>query len=176
MLGRKLNKSIQRAARWRKEKSFAAGGSHFSLCLCWDTLIGGCDLMAIGFLFDYACGCDVFVSYDTILGKDIFIQVLRQSGTRRWHGPCDSRRCRSGKVPASAVFPCGGSKPFQVSLRCPAKAPRSLPCEGLGRGRAGTRRALARITRSARLAPALPFRRLEAFEVFAFWGRPWLVA
>ena len=88
-----------------------------------------------------------------------------ECGAGIWHGPCDSRHWRSGKAPASTVFPCGGSKPFEVLLRCPAKVPRSLPREGLGRGRVGTRRALARITRSARLAPALPFQRFEAFEV-----------
>ena len=126
--------------------------------------------MAIGFLFDYACGCDVFVSYDTILGKDIFIQVLRQSGMRRWHGPCDSRRCCSGKVSASAVFPCGGSKPFEVSFRCPTKAPRSLPRAGLGSGRAGTRRALRPHHASGTSRASAPFSPCEALRIFQSAG------
>ena len=127
--------------------------------------------MAIGFLFDYACGCDVFVSYDTILGKDIFIQVLRQSGTRRWHGPCDSRRCCSGKVSASAVFPCGGSKPFEVSFRCPTKAPRSLPRAGLGSGRAGTRRALRPHHASGTSRASAPFPEIRSIRSLRRFGQ-----
>lgn len=71
-----------------------------------------------------------------------------------------------GPGPANEAIPANGLRRFERSSRCPAE--HAAPPASLrdGGGRAGTRRAFARITRAARPAPALPCRWFEALRLF----------
>ena len=104
-----------------------------------------------------------------------------------------SRSCGNRKRGAGTVLAIRGAAAQARSLPAPsslAVARNRLKCRFAARqkrraaylvqgwGAVALARAVrcARITRAARPAPALPFRRLEAFEVFAFLARPWLAA